>query len=144
MLPTEALEQLAAVALTVDGIREAQYPAKGQAPKYPSIVLLWGDTTMQYQSTEQYWSMDVRGLLLTGLTNETKHHVAEVDPLIAKLADKFSSGNFDGFTLRRANGDMVDGCQLVAATPSSLISYGGQEHYGANLTFHIELRRFSE
>src|SRR4029434_8920159 len=165
MTPREAIAQLARVATTIDGIREAQYPAEGQTPKYPSLVLLWGETTIAYQSTEQYWStqvrallwgettiasqsteqywsMQVRGLLLTGLTNELKHHVAEVDPLIAKVADKFSAGNFDGFTLRTANGEMCDGCQLTSATPASLITYSGQDHYGANLIFSIELRRF--
>ena len=142
MTPTEAIEQLAIVATTIDGIREAQYPATGQTPKYPSLVLLWGETSIVYQSTEQYWSMSVRGLLLTGLVNELKHHVAEVDPLIAKVADKFSAGNLDGFTLRRTDGEMCDGCQLTGVEPSSLISYGGTDHYGANLTFSIELRRF--
>lgn len=144
MTPTEAIAQLAIVATTIDGIREAQYPAEGQTPKYPSLVLLWGETTIVYQSTEQYWSMQVRGLLLTGLTNELKHHVAEVDPLIARIADKFSAGNFDGFTLRTANGEMCDGCQLTSATPASLITYSGTDHYGANLIFSIELRRFND
>lgn len=144
MLPTEALAQLAVVAAAVDGIREAQYPAKGQAPKYPGIAILWRDTPIVYQSTEQYWSMSVTGLLMTGLVNDTHRHVAEVDPLIAPLVDTFSSGNFDGFTLRKSNGDMVDGCQLVSVVPSSEITYAGLTHYGAVLTWQIELRRFSE
>lgn len=143
MTPTEAIAQLALVLATVEGIREAHYPARALAPKYPGVALLWGETAIAYQSTEQYWSIRVRGLLMTGLVNDTKHHVAEVDPLIARVADAFGAGNFDGFTLRRANGDMVDGCQLTAVAPSSEITYAGQQHYGAELTFSIELRRFA-
>jgi len=142
MLPTDALAQMATVAATVTGLREAQYPATGQTPKYPSLVLLWGDSEITHFATEQYWDFNVRGLLLTGLVNETRHHVAEVDPLIAANADKLSPANPDGFLLRRSNGDICDGCQLVNATASSLIEYGGQQHYGANLTFNVKLRRF--
>lgn len=142
MTPTEALEQMAVVAAGVDGLREAQYPATGKAPKYPSLVLLWDTTTNEYFSTEQYWDMGVRGLLLTGLFNEQRHHIGEVDPLIAGLVDVFSAGNQDGFLLKRSNGDICDGCQLVSADLGG-IEYSGQVHYGATLTFNVKLRRFN-
>lgn len=143
MEPTDAIAQLGIVAAQVAGLREVQYPAKGQPPKYPGMALLWGETHLEYQSTEQYWDMNVRGLLMTGLVNDTKHHIAEVDPLIALLASAFSAGNFDGFVLMRSDGDHCDGCQLVTVNPSSEIGYAGLLHYGAELIFNIKLRRFA-
>ena len=143
MTPTEAIEQLGRVAAEVAGLREVQYPAKGLPPKYPGMALLWGETTIEYQSTEQYWDMTVRGLLMTGLVNDTHHHIAEVDPLIPLIASAFSAGNFDGFTLRMANGDMCDGCQLLTVSASSEIGYAGLQHFGAELLFNIKLRQFA-
>lgn len=143
MEPIDAITQLGVVAAQVAGLREVQYPAKGLPPKYPGMALLWGETTLAYQSTEQYWDMNVRGLLMTGLVNDTKHHIAEVDPLIQLIASAFSAGNFDGFTLRMANGDMCDGCQLVTVNAGQEIGYAGLQHYGAELIFNIKLRRFA-
>lgn len=144
MTPDEAAAQIAAVVVAGDiGIREAQYPATGKTPKYPSLVLLIDNAALTYQSTEQYWEIGVRGMLLTGLFNEQRHHIGEVDPLIAPLVDLFDASNLDGFLLRTAGGDRVDQCQITSVELGG-ISYSGQDHYGATITWSVSLRRFAE
>lgn len=153
MTPDEAAAQIAAViraaALASNqgaplfGLREAQYPAKGQTPKYPSLVLLIDNAALTYQSTQQYWELGIRGLFLTGLFNEQRHHIGEVDPLIAPLVDLFDASNLDGFLLRTAGGDRVDQCQITSVELGG-ISYSGQDHYGATITWSVSLRRFAE
>lgn len=143
MTPDEAAAQIAAVVLAGNiGIREAQYPAKGTPPKYPGLVLLWDNATLTYMSTEQYWDFNVRGLLLAGLFNEQRHHIGEVDPLLASLVDLFDAGNLDGFLLKRSNGDICDGCQITSIELGG-ISYAGLDHYGATITWNVQLRRFA-
>ena len=144
MLPTEALEQIVVVCSTIDEIRHCRYPAPSTISSYPYLVVLMGEGNLAFQSTEQYWSFTARGLLLTGLVNDLKKHVSSIDPLIAKVVDKFSSGNFNGFTLRRENGDIVDGCQVTSFAGSQVIDYAGHQHYGAVINLSIELRRFTE
>lgn len=143
MTPDEAAAQIAAVVVAGDiGIREAHYPAQAKPPKYPGLVLLLDDAAMTYQSTEQYWEIVVRGLLLTGLFNEQRHHIGEVDPLLAPLVDLFDASNLDGFLLRTAGGDRVDQCQIVSASLGG-ISYAGLDHYGATILWNVSLRRFA-
>lgn len=143
MTPDEACEQIKAVVLAGDiGIREAHYPAKGTPPKYPGLVILWDSASLEYMSTEQYWTIGVRGLLLTGLFNDQRHHIGDVDPLLASLVDLFDAGNLDGFLLRRSNGDICDGCQITSIELGG-IGYAGLDHYGATITWSIQLRRFA-
>jgi len=152
MTPDEAADRTAAVIRAAAlastqgdplfGLREAQYPAKGQTPKYPSLVLLIDNAELDYFSGEQHWEISVRGLLLTGLFNEQRHHIGEVDPLIAPLVDLFDASNPDGFLLKRSNGDICDGC-LVTGVQLGGIGYGGQDHYGATITWNVKLRRFA-
>lgn len=142
MEPTTALARIAHYAGEALGIRDARYPATGLPPKYPGLVILMGATTLDYMSGEQYWApMEARGLLMTGLVNDTKHHVAEVDPLIARLVDAFSAGT-RAAVLETDDGDRVDNCLIRAVEPSQQIGYSGHDHYGAVITWHVYLRRF--
>lgn len=142
MLPTEALAEIASVSGAALGLRESSYPAKGLPPKYPGLVILWGEAAIQYQSTEQYWVMQVRGLLMTGLTNDSHHHVNEVDPLVVKIVDTFAPGTA-AFSLRKANGDQVDTCMVTSVSASQEIGYAGLQHYGAIINWEVQMRRFN-
>ena len=145
MLPTEAMTRIAAYAATAAGVRAAHYPAPGRIDKMPALVLLWGETTIDYQSTEQYWDMQVRGLLLTGLATDTPQQVGAVDPLIARIVDQFSAAaNYAGFVLSGTDGDRVDQCLVRTVTPASLVEYAGQSYYGATLTWSVLMRRFGD
>ena len=145
MGPTEAASQIAAVAQQVLGIRDAIYPATGLPPKYPGMAILLGETTIEYFSTEQHWQMQVRGLLMTGLVNDTKHHVNEVDPLLVRLVDAFAPTGPGGgnFSLWRADGEHVDACVLGAINAGIEITYGGLVHYGAEILWNVAFRRFN-
>jgi hypothetical protein len=143
MLPTEALRRIALFAGQVDGIREAFYPVRAQPPQYPGLALLMGPVVLDYMSTEQHWSpMEARGLLMTGLVNDTKKHVAEVDPLIAPLVDMFAAGNRAAI-LDIGDGDRVDSCLIRSVEPSQEIGYAGHSHFGAVVIWHVYMRRFN-
>lgn len=143
MLPTEALRRIAAYAGAVDGIRESFSGYRALPPQYPGLVVLMGPIVLDYMSTEQHWSpMEARGLLMTGLVNDTKRHVAEVDPLIAPLVDAFGAGT-NAAILLGDDGDMVDSCLIRAVEPSQEIGYAGHSHYGAVITWHVFFRRWN-
>jgi hypothetical protein len=143
MDPITALTRIAAYAGQVDGIRESFYGHRALPPQYPGLVVLMGATVLDYASTEQHWSpMEARGLLMTGLVNDTKKHVAEVDPLIAPLVDAFGAGT-SGAILLGTDGDMADSCLIRSIEPSQEIGYAGHAHYGAVITWHVYCRRFN-
>ena len=149
MDPVKAITQIATVARGISGaslgrnkaLAEVQYPANGLAPKFPGIVLFLDPTTIRYMSTEQYWDFTVRGLLMAGLVNETSKIVADIDPLFPLLVDAFAPTT-EAFHLRMADGDQVDTCAVTAIEPSQEIGYAGQTHYGAIVTWSIEMRRY--
>lgn len=143
MTPTEAIAQIATVAGGAAGLKGAHYPPPGRISKTPSLVLLLSDGGLQYQSTEQYWNFDVRGLLLAALVNDTPYVVTEVDSLIAPLVDLFDESNLDGFLLRTATGDRVDQCQITSFQPWQEIAYAGHVYYGAVITWNVQMRRFA-
>jgi hypothetical protein len=146
MGPTEAVERIAALAQEVLGLREAVYPAKGTPPKYPGMVLMLGETSIVYAfGTEQEWHLQVRGLLMTGLTNDTRHHVNEVDPLLVKLVDAFAPNANGGgnFSLWTPGGDHADTCVLGTINAGQEIGYAGLIHYGAELVWDVVFRRFT-
>lgn len=143
MDPVTALTRLAAYAGAVDGIRESFYGYRALPPQYPGLVVLMGPVLLDYAGTEQHWSpMEARGLLMTGLVNDTKKHVAEVDPLIAPLVDAFSART-RAATLEGTDGDRVDSCLIRSIEPSQEIGYAGHAHYGAVVTWHVYFRRFA-
>ena len=149
MHPVKAITQIATVARGISGaslgrnraLAEVQYPANGLAPKFPGLVLFLDPTTIRYMSTEQYWDFTVRGLLMAGLVNETSKIVADIDPLFPLLVDAFAPTT-EAFHLRMADGDQVDTCAVTAIEPSQEIGYAGQTHYGAIVTWSIEMRRY--
>jgi hypothetical protein len=140
MEPSTVCRLIAERAGTAAGLKESLYPARGLAPKYPGLVVILGESAIQYMS-EQSWQVRVRGLLMTGLVNDTKHHVNEVDPLIVKIIDAFSSQPTP-FRLVDADGDGSDACILSAFNGGQEIGYGGQVHYGAELFWDVSFRRF--
>jgi len=149
MNPVKAITQMAVVLRAIDGaslgrnkaLAEAQYPAEGKAPKYPGIALFLDPMQLQYMSTEQYWNFTVRGLLMSGLVTETSKIVQTIDPLFPLIVDAFAPTT-EAFHLRMADGDQVDTCAVTAIEPSQEIGYAGQTHYGAVITWSIEMRRF--
>lgn len=142
MGPTEAMAQIATVCQTVLGLRDAIYPARALPPKYPGMVLMAGPTSIVYGSgTEQYWTMQVRGLLMTGLVNDTKAHVNQVDPLLVLIVDAFAPPS-QNFSLWTASGDHGDACALSTINAGQAIDYAGLQHYGAELLWDVNFRRF--
>lgn len=126
------------------GLREALYPATGLPPKYPGMVAIMGETTIEYFSTEQRWIMQVRGLLMTGLTTDTKRNVNEVDPLIVKIVDAFAAAP-DPFVLVDPDDadNRTDMCLLSTVLGGQAIDYAGAQHYGAELRWTVDFRRFN-
>jgi hypothetical protein len=143
MDPIKARDRIAAFCAAVPGIAEAQSGYQSLPPKYPGISVILGLTTLDYMSTEQHWSpLEVRGLLMTGLVNETDRHVAQIDPLLAPLVDAFSAGT-RGAILDAGDGDRADSCLIRSIEPSQEIGFAGHQHYGAIITWQVFFRRFT-
>lgn len=151
--PETALAQLATVAQTAiqtatpDGRGVAVYPAIGNVAVYPTLLLFWGETGIDYATSEQVWSVTAKGQLLTSLRGKLAADIARADPLIAPLVDAFAPGTA-GFMLRTESGTgrLADYCRIERVIPSLIIEFpsgSGTFYYGCELYWRLKLRRFS-
>jgi hypothetical protein len=138
-----ARDRIAHFCAQVDGIAQAVSGYRALPPKYPGIAITLGPIVIGYAGTEQHWlPAEIRGLLMTGIVNETERHVAQIDPLITSLVDAFHPGT-RAAVLDIGTGDRADNCLIRAIEPSQEITYAGHQHYGAVVTWIVEFRRFA-
>ena len=143
MLPETALTQLAYYAGQVVGLA-AHYPAPPNIAG-PSLVIFWDETDVS-EMDEQTWLMSVKGQLMVSQVGNTKGEVLRADPMIARIADAFSSNAApprNAYHLRSATDPGVDYCRFVRVIPSQVIGYAGHSYYGAEVFWSIKLRRFA-
>lgn len=148
--PEVAIAQIATVAqaalqaATPDGRGAAYYPAIGNVSIYPSLLLFWGDTPIEYAPDIQFWMVQVKGQLLVSLRGKLASDIARADPVVVPLVDAFAAGS-DGYNLKTAaTGKMVDFCRIERVIPSLIVEYpagAGTFYYGAELYWRLKLKR---
>lgn len=145
MTPPEAAAQIAArviadSAVQAAGLKSAHYPAPGHLPALPTLVLWWNAFEFA-QSSEQRWVVRIRGVIFTAEDPpDVPGDIVAVDSLVVPIVDVFdASAHMDNFTL----GYRADGCEVIEGELSKRIPYNGKDHYGGEIFWRVQLRRFA-
>lgn len=124
------------------GMESTHYPAPGELPVFPTMVLFWQDVDVA-ESNEQILIMTFRGDLFTAL-EVVEEQISEVDPFVVPIIDAFSANlNRANYHLQRPDGDRVEQCYVTRAELSIPISYNGKQHYGGRVFWRVKVRRFA-
>ena len=149
MTPPEMATEIAARSLAAAqslGLRSAHYPAPGNLPALPTLVVSW----MSFETTqgmgEQYRTDRFRGRIFTANADSSGNPIAvegqisEVDDLVLPIVDAFDA------TAHRANftiDNQVDGCTCDTGELNKGIPYAGQTYYGGELFWTVQSRHFA-
>lgn len=132
-------------ALSGLGLASAHYPAPGNLPTLPTLIVLLDNGTVD-EMNQQIVLPVYRGLLFTAL-DAIESQISDVDPMIQPLIDAFSpNANRANYRLQMATPDtdggvQVDYCRVERFEASIPIPYNGQTHYGARIWWGVKVRR---
>jgi hypothetical protein len=148
MLPDTIGDEIAKrsyAALSSAGLLSAHYPAPGNLPTLPTLVVLLDSGTVT-EASEQYLMLTYRGLLFTSM-DAIDSQISDVDPLILPLIDAFSpNAHRANYRLQLTTPDTdgalgVDYCRVERFEASVPVPYNGQTHYGARIWWGVKVRR---
>lgn len=128
------------------GLRSAHYPAIGNLPALPTLVVTW-QTFQNVQGMGEARRIDYfRGRLFTGFADsngdliQVDDQIATVDDLVLPICDVFdANAHQDNFTL----GGQVDGCTCESGELNKGIPYAGQTYFGGELFWTVQSRHFA-
>jgi hypothetical protein len=143
MLPTTAIQLLATYCANgVPGLK-THYPAAEQVTA-PALNLFWEETENFLDLDPTRWTITVRGQLMVAALGTASKELLRAEQLIAPIADVFTPNDVGSaaYLLEDAStGDRVDYCYLARAVASQEITVPSGKFYGAELFFHIAMRR---
>jgi hypothetical protein len=126
------------VAVQAAGLKSAHYPAPGQMPSLPTLIVYLGDDQVTYGMGEQYHELTFTGELFTEPGTDVAAAITVIDGLSVLAMDAWDpTGNRQNYLME----GRVDGCAITSARFRVPIFYLDRYHYGTVLTWTASLRR---